>query len=964
MSMFIKTIQALLATRLYVWALLLVSASIFGADFSPLSEKPTLLKSITFQQPKAGELSIPLQIAPVQIKAPPRRLDLLPERANKTNLQSYVYPFSGLPADLNEYPILNLKSNDIDLGFWGVNLELGTHDKAVMADTLVHIGHPTLFPDMIDTRIDFRSVEVVPKGVIYSLKRKVSLGGDEKWRYTPQNVIVKKVENGTVTASFAPDSDLVLTKGFSLDIKKAPWLNFEYILPKDSSWSVQINAKVDTDNIGQNITLLSQSFKGNGKQSLLLNLFDILHKADPHAKRGLLKDLIIHFKPEGPSPVTEDVRIELGCLEFYREQQPAQGNLLPRQLIVSDLFNPINLVKELNKDLNSVDELIVLHGGLVSPAHEPAKELSTLPEINIQANYQETIPKSFIGEAFYLNDLNDKELSAVLDQRLFLEKQVLWQSGQNDAVFLEPLLTDTEGVSLPLISFAPDVTVENDAYIIADYAFEGGEQLPLYLNLSGYDHQGKQVNFDYLLVNNIPIKVSNIDLTKMNISFRQASSPTQLPLSLIVKNIQINTFRKTQAYRQNTSSVLLSFDEGAAPLDVVWKTVPEKIEFIMLGKSAMQTVKSFTINQKIIGDAFVGFNMETPISNPWFIRVKGKDKHKYFEKLFPILQRGTIKLSDMELLGLDLVVNNDITRAKATVMLNLLNVRYPDNLFLNKAVMPDKKQRNQAMYQAPHYSPLNMKMIDRRSAWAMEYGSQNKMEEMYAVMSALDTTLSYEEILNGGRTIKLPETFFSQGNHQLDYFSNGEISVNITPEHLNMIQKQMKSMTARNTVPQEPSSISLMVWMLLAGSILYTTRSKLLPSKLPPNLHHFLHGAGFWLAEFAMVGTVFFIAFKSGTGDTSSWEGILIIMAYGFAVRNKIRPYLVKKWSCFEERLSAPYFILFLLLLLTCTVFLMFDMEIIAERMAVICYFLLVTGVIIEFVQFTRKSTVEPISIE
>lgn len=952
----IKMIQNSTAAAFCALFLMQASTLLWAGDASLTNESRTTLKSIAFMQPKAGVISVPLQISPVQIDAPPRRIDLLPVRTNKINHQPSVYPLRGLPADLSEYPILDLGTSDIGSAFWGVDLALDTHAKGV-ADTLVHVGDPTLFPDMVDTHIDFRAVEFVPRGVVYSLKRKVGLGGDEKWRYTQQNVVIKEIANGTISASFSPGGDLVLSKGFDpLDIEKAPWLNFEYILPNGSPWFVQINAKIDTDGIGQNITLLSQPLRGGGKQKLLLNLKDMLYKADIHAKGGRLKDLMIHFILEPSTTSVVDARIELGRLEFYRVQQPAQSNMLASLLVVPDHLNQINLVEVLNNRLGLTNGLTVLRGSLVSSSPGAEMELGALPEISIQADYQEKIPKLFVGEAFYLNELNGKKLSAVLDQQLFLEKQVLWQSGQSDVVFLEPLLSDgTEGLSLPMISFAPELVVGNDAYILADYIFEGDEQFPLYLTLSGIDHQGRRVKFDHLLSKGIPIKVSNIKLTNMTISFRKADSSSPPPPSLMIKNIQISTFRKTLTYRPNTSTALISIDGGSTPLDaakVTWEALSERIEFITLGKASMQTVKSFAINQKIVGDAFLGFDIETSGSEPWFIRVKGNEKGEYFEKLFPVVRRGTLKLSNMELQGLDLMVNGGASRTKATVMLNLLNIRYSDELVLGGMVMPDEKQRNQAMYLVPHYSPLKAKFFERRSILAAEYIDQDRIKRMHEI----DTSLSYREILDGGRIVKLLETFIPQGNHQLDSLANEEVSLTLAPDNLKELQT---STAAQNTMHQASSSIPSIGWLLLAATFLYVVGCRFLPVWLPPDLHPLLYGSGFWMAELAMLGAASFIIFKSGSRDAFSWGGVMLVMAYGFAVRYKIRPFLTKNWSCFAERSSAPYFILFLFLLFTCAFSLMFNMKAEAERMAVIGYFLLITGTVIEFIQFAREAPVD-----
>jgi hypothetical protein len=95
--------------------------------------------------------------------------------------------------------------------------------------------------------------------------------------------------------------------------------------------------------------------------------------------------------------------------------------------------------------------------------------------------------------------------------------------------------------------------------------------------------------------------------------------------------------------------------------------------------------------------------------------------------------------------------------------------------------------------------------------------------------------------------------------------------------------------------------------------------------------------------------------FISAAKDAFSMGGLLFAFAYGLAVRYRIRPYLVKKWAFFRERYSAPYFLLFLVILLSSVVTLMLKLGVAAEHLAVIEYYLLVTGVAVEFICFAKE---------
>ncbi len=103
---------------------------------------------------------------------------------------------------------------------------------------------------------------------------------------------------------------------------------------------------------------------------------------------------------------------------------------------------------------------------------------------------------------------------------------------------------------------------------------------------------------------------------------------------------------------------------------------------------------------------------------------------------------------------------------------------------------------------------------------------------------------------------------------------------------------------------------------------------------------------------------VFERAFIKADKDAFSWGGLLLVFAYGLAVRYTIRSSLVQKWDFFRQRHSAPYFLLFLAVLLSSAVMLMFKLELAAEHAAVIGYYLLVTGVVIEYIRFAKESKI------
>lgn len=85
----------------------------------------------------------------------------------------------------------------------------------------------------------------------------------------------------------------------------------------------------------------------------------------------------------------------------------------------------------------------------------------------------------------------------------------------------------------------------------------------------------------------------------------------------------------------------------------------------------------------------------------------------------------------------------------------------------------------------------------------------------------------------------------------------------------------------------------------------------------------------------------------------------IIIMVIIVSIIRSVRPRLIKRWHYFQEKPSAPYIMLFMILLLCCTFLLIVKLEPVAKQLANVAYFLLVTGVGIEFYQLMKQRKCE-----
>ena len=113
-----------------------------------------------------------------------------------------------------------------------------------------------------------------------------------------------------------------------------------------------------------------------------------------------------------------------------------------------------------------------------------------------------------------------------------------------------------------------------------------------------------------------------------------------------------------------------------------------------------------------------------------------------------------------------------------------------------------------------------------------------------------------------------------------------------------------------------------------------------------------------WLS-LLFIGIVLFVIEGIDNKDALSWAEMLVVIGYVLVVRRKVRPLFIKRWKYFEEKLSAPYIIGFMILLTLCAFLLILRLEPVAEVIANIAYFLLVVGVGIEFYQLITANKKE-----
>jgi len=315
----------------------------------------------------------------------------------------------------------------------------------------------------------------------------------------------------------------------------------------------------------------------------------------------------------------------------------------------------------------------------------------------------------------------------------------------------------------------------------------------------------------------------------------------------------------------------------------------------------------------------------------------------------------------MVLHGLDIVVKGDAS-APVTVFLNDLEVRYRgEGVHDQNDPKRPPRQPGKITYLAPH-----MALHEPALAWLKDYYADELARPDLTRMSKLDATLTYAQILDGGKIVVLPQAFLGKGGHELQSVAGDGVSVAIDQSFLLAKRDLLKAGLVKEAAGKAaPSNLAKMgLLLIIAGGLVLLLGIRFIPERASLVDRALSWELTFWSIQFGLLTAAFYMMFTSDAKDAFSLGGLLLAFAYGLAVRYRIRPYLARKWVLFSARHSAPYFLLFLALLASSAAMLMLKRGAAAEHIAAIGYYLLVFGVAVEFISFAKESKMAPGSNE
>lgn len=840
-----------------------------------------------------GIQNIPLKITPIYLEITPKEkvLSVMHALDNQHSLD-------GLPIKIYDFPILNLNPGQNNLAGSWLEFDIADQlDGQNLVKSKLKIGDPKLFPELLEKRIDLSSEVFVPRTKSYQLIRALKLGTPTNWRFVSIGSEIINIDKGIAQVIFPPGGALVLQKSFSdLDLTKTPILSYECELPDDANLEIQINAKISKNRFTtQLIPLFSSTIRGSGKQKLLIDFLDLLKKVDPDAEQASLEELYLQFRSNSNWHIPRQVvSIQLGSLEFYHSARDADQYheiLIP----LKNLDGQVDLSEKLSKELFNFNQPALISAKLVNFKSDSTKNEG--PKISFQANHNYNIPKFFIGDKLFLNDLSEFEFNELLEQKLFVESEILWDAklAQNNIQFIKPnIITQT---------FPVDLNVEENFYLKVNYP---ENQKPKLVSLTGIDKQNHQFTYEYNLAGENHIKINPMHLKFITMSFHKDSENTFKANSTELENpIQIIRIKKNTIYKPITNLTQFKLD-GIELGNIIWHINPQVLNVNLLTNYELKTLITFQVDRIIEDNTNLVYNLispgETSIENKiiYFLRIKGIANNSDFEQLFQIENNGVFTLPKGKLSNIEILAKSSTTPVSTDIYLKHLIIQ--NSLFIN-------------------------------------------------------TTLSFDDIVNGGKKIELIKPELQENIQKIEYNSFGSKTAQIDVDHFALQEKLYEQHSnIKNIDLPQPTAWDflfkilkiLIVCMFIYFIFKYAVS---VISKIDRNLNHTIF---FWTLEAILFPTSLFKMFKGTTSTEFSIGAIIFILFYCIALRYKLRPYLSKRWVIFKERLSAPYFIVALSFLFACATSLSLGLNTAAEKLAAIVYYFMIVGVVVEFISFTR----------
>jgi len=866
---------------------------------------------------------------------------------------------------IEEYPIFQISYQELNplspVGM-GIRFHLDT-DGDGKIDTTAFAKAPEAISGKLVKSIDFSKVDFVPKSYSYILYRKLGIKMDEKWRY---------VQDG---------KNIVIQRRFYEDLKEVPLIKLFF----DKRCRVnRINFLVDFNNneipdaIIEFERTIHKSFSKGELQGIEINLLESVRRLFPEKKDVFLTEIFIFVEGNKDSILKQ---MPLKRLGFYqRGIKKVEGELL---LVEADLKEE-EQQKYLTIDLSEIEKENIY--------------LAKIKRADLVLEFSGDVPSGMVFKKMVFCDVVEEETPLVLNEIKWFVRKLGIQTNALEEIVLIPEIKFWEDFSmLPedierwsikkadtsnikntylILQRHIDIGIDKNTYVRCDYE---GEGIIVYLSLKWWE-RGDEHEERFVMPPSIPIKIDKLKdkkiekisliLSPLNGSLGsfgkyEKSWDIKLKSTIFFRLIPVQESQFLNTYINSleipipilfnqlspSSKEIFVWGKGNV-VNMVWRVSSASLLDVTLGCSVNKSV------EKIQDISFLSFRYKidpdlSQLNPHWLKIIIGLEKEHRTETI---------------------VLNPYLDKSEAWINLPLgENLRMIKNIDFNIHIerIPAFKSylfEIRDVYVSKTYIASLITRLLGKGILAKIDNYEIKAQDILGILCKDHS--AKDNFLNGGAWVNLGEFFFSEGEHEVEFTEHKYLKIDAlllkgeTPISVAL----MPSGTSKEPLSQKLLGLGLRTiflgFILFCLYLVYYFRRLYMP--LWNKFDKVWSFVPIWtkVIIFPILGMCFCLLgltrkVRQGENYLFTFGGIFLVLGYHY-LSLLLKPWWLKhheRVGNFIYRSSGSIYIIgFIITLIIAAFSLVFGIEPIVEQMSVIGYYLLVVGVIKEFLAF-KKST-------
>jgi len=869
---------------------------------------------------------------------------------------------------IEEYPLFQIsyqELNPLSPVSMGIRFHLDTDGDGKIDTTAFAKCLETISGNLVKS-IDFSKADFVPKAYSYILYRKLGIKMDEKWRY---------VQDG---------ENLVIQRRFYEDLKQVPLIKLFF----DKRYKVtRINFLVDfnknkiPDAIIEFEDTIHKSFNKGDLEGIAINLLESVKKLFPKKKDIFLTEVFIFVEGNKDSILKQ---MPLKRLGFYQtEIKEVEKELL---LVEADLKEK-EQQKYLTIDLSEIEKEDIYR--------------AKIKRADLVLAFSGDVASGVVFRKMVFCDSIEEESPLILNEIENSVEKFGVQTDVSKEIILIPEIKFWEDFSmLPedierwsikkadtsnikntylILQRHIDLDIDKNTYVRCNYE---GEGIIVYLSLKWWD-KGNEHEERFVMPPNIPVKIDKLKgkkiekisliLPPLNNS-RRFFAKYEKPLDFKLKSIVF--FRLIPVQESQFLNTYINSLE--IPIPILFNQLPPSSrEIFVWGKGNMINMVWYVSSASPL-DVTLGCSVNKSVSK----KIQNMSFLSFRYKIDP-------DLSQLNPHWLKIIIGLEREHKTETIVLNPYLDK--DEAWVNLPL--GEKLRNKHILwvhfkvhikEIPAFKPYLFEIKDVYISktyiasliarlWDKEILAKIDNYEIKAqdILRILCNDHSAKgDFLNGGAWVNLGKLSFSEGEHEVEFSEHKYLKIDAlflkgkTPISVAFLKPKTPVKSLSGRVIGWGLKVTFLGFIFFCLYLVYYFRCLYMP--LWNKFDKIWAFVPIWIKViiFPILGMCLYLLGlkrKVGQGENYlfTFGGIFVVLGYHY-LSLLLKPWWLKhhkRVATFIYRSNASIYIIgFIITLIIAALFLVFGIEPIAEQISIIGYYLLVVGVIKEFLTF-KKST-------